>query len=79
VHAWIKSEIKPTGKFLLFGNSGWGIKEGKVGTQAMVQIGKYEEIDTLRHAPLESKNLHFWIPVHNQEEERAGGAEQKVP
>jgi hypothetical protein len=74
---WIKFEIKPIGKSLLFRNFGCGVKEGSVGTQAVVQIGKFEEIDTWRQAPAISKGLHFWIPYHSQEAEGAVGAEKK--
>jgi hypothetical protein len=59
VPVWIKSEMKPPGCSLLFGNFGVGIKEGKVGTQAVGQIGKSEEIETFRQAHAESKGLHF--------------------
>jgi hypothetical protein len=59
VPIWIKSDIEPTGCSLLLGNFDLGIKDGKVGIQAIVQIGKSEEIETWRQAPAVSKGLHF--------------------
>jgi hypothetical protein len=73
----IKSDISVDGKFPLWGNFGDGLKEGIVGIQAVVQIGRSEVTKTWRQVPKRSRDLHFCIPFHNHEAEVLEGGEYK--
>jgi hypothetical protein len=55
----IKSRIRRALRFLLNGNLGKGLKEGREGTQFVDQIDTVEFLDTVRQAPAEMRGLIF--------------------
>jgi hypothetical protein len=75
----IKSDISVDERLRLWVNFGDGLKEGRVGIQAVVQIGRLEFTETSRQAPERSKVLLFCIPFYNHEVEAEFGDEKKLP
>jgi hypothetical protein len=55
----IKSRIRRALGFLLGGNFGKGLKEGREGTQFLDHIEAVEFLETIRQAPAEMKGLIF--------------------
>jgi hypothetical protein len=55
----IKSRIRRALGFLLDGNFGKGLKEGREGTQFVDHIEVVEFMETVRQAPAEMKGLIF--------------------
>jgi hypothetical protein len=63
----IKSTIEKRGKDLEFGHLGEGLKDGRDGTQAVVQMESELVVETVRQAPAIRYSLHFWIPFQIQQ------------
>lgn len=74
-----RSEMSKEGSSLLPGFFGAGLKLGKVGIQAVVQTGKWEVMETCRHVPDISRDLHRRIPFQSHEAFTKSGEDRNEP